>query len=67
MNTTVAIYDSQDPELMEFCTREWIRTDKDHMKLEGKYNVASISKNAVVEVTGCPEIEATNENKNNDR
>ena len=52
---------------MEFCTREWIRTDKDHMKLEGKYNVASISKNAVVEVTGCPEIEAANENKNNDR
>ena len=50
LNTTVAIYDSQDPELMNFCTTEWIRIDKDHVKLEEKYNVASISTNEIVEV-----------------
>ena len=43
LNTTVAIYDSQNEELMEFCTTEWIRIGKDHEKLEVKYNVASIS------------------------
>ena len=40
LNTTVVIYDSPEKELMDFCTSEWIRIDKDHMKLEDKYNVA---------------------------
>ena len=54
MNTTVAIYDSQDEELMDFCTREWIRIGKDHTKLEDKYNVLTKSENEVIEVVGCP-------------
>ena len=39
---------------MEFCTTEWIRIGKDHMKLEDKYNVLSKSDNEVIEVVGCP-------------
>ena len=55
LNTTVAVYESQDKALMEFCTNEWIRIGKDHPELEQKYNVAAFSKSEVIEVTGCPE------------
>ena len=34
LNTTDAVYESQDKALMEFCTNEWIRIGKDHPELE---------------------------------
>ena len=33
LNATVIVYDSQDPALMDYCTKYWVRIDQDHAKL----------------------------------
>ena len=49
---------------MDHCTSQWVRVDKDHHKLTDKWNVAAISRNEIIEVTGCPnEDETVTENK----
>ena len=40
---------------MDLCTTQWIRVDKDHNKITDKWNVATESRNEIIEVTGCPE------------
>jgi len=67
LNATVAIYDSMDRALMDFCTTEWITIGKDHLDLESKYNVASISRNDVIEVTGCPQLQETTDESSKDK
>lgn len=53
LNTTVAVYESRDKALMDFCTSEWIRIGKDHEKLSNEYNIVALSQDEIIEVTGC--------------
>lgn len=48
----MAVYDSKDSYLMDFCTSEWIRISKDHKELKNDFNVVYYN-DEVIDVTGC--------------
>ena len=56
LNTSLAIYDSTDQELLDYCETEWFQIGKDHPKLDARldaYAISNYTSDLIIQVEGC--------------
>ena len=57
LNTSLAIYDSTEQELLDYCETEWFQIGKDHSKLDDSLNfgfgVINQTEGIIMRVDGC--------------
>jgi len=51
MNTTMAVYDSDDPQLLHFCQVSWADIINNHDMLSKKYTVSHYKKNLITDLS----------------